>query len=255
MLLPPDIGVPTDSWLDLPLGAALERIAELATLAEIDSEEGHNLLVPGNCQAARESGLRLTVHGPYMGLEPGSTDERVRRRTIDEHRRHLEAAAEVGALRYVVHPDYVEASGQDAAVLAALERSLADLTGLQSELGVPVVVENMENARHSHFTAPGDIDLGELGFALDAGHAAITGNLGAFLRDPKARLQHVHLHDNEGPRGVEDPHNALGTGIVDCAAVLAAARARGATVILELFAEPELHASIAYLRKVELVPS
>ena len=256
MLLPPDIGIPTDSWLHLPLGEALERIGALATLAEIDSEAGHSLLVDGNRHAARASGLRLTVHGPYGGLDPGSLDERLRRTTMDRHRRHLEAAAEVGAFRYVVHPDYADAPRErDPAVLAALERSLAELAELQRETGVPVVVENQESADHSHFTAPGDLDLGELGLVLDAGHAAITGTLDDFLRDPQARLLHVHLHDNRGPSDPDDPHSALGSGVVDSGAVLAAAQSHGATVILELLAEPELRASIAYLARMGLVPS
>jgi len=256
MQLPGDIGLCSDSWKRLPLAAALERLAGLASLAEIYSGDGHTLLAAENRRAAAQSGLRLTVHGPYQDLEPGSTSERRRRQAVAAHRRHLEAAAEIGAVLYVVHPDYHETPRKrDARVLAALGRTFADLTALQTELGVPVVIENMPGAGRSHFTRPGDLDLGELGFVLDTGHAAITGALQDFLVAPQARLQHVHLHDNRGPADAHDPHMPLGRGVVDARHVLSVARAAGATVILELLNEADVRASIVYLQAKGLVPA
>lgn len=255
MPLPDDIGVATDAWDQLPLGAALERAAVYAKLAEIYSGDLHTLLPAENRRAARESGLRLSVHGPFEDLEVGSTSERRRRQAVATHRRHLEAAAEIGALRYVAHPDYSPyPRKRHSRVVAALERTLADLADLQRELGVPIVIENMPGAGRSLFTQPGDLDLGELGFVLDTGHAAITGVLHDFLVAPQARLAHVHLHDNRGPADDHDPHRRLGTGVVNPAHVLAAARAAGATVILELTSEDDVRSSIAYLQAKGLVP-
>jgi sugar phosphate isomerase/epimerase len=253
--LPDDIGVAVDAWDQLPLPAALERAAAYATLVEIYSSDGNTLLSAANRKAALDSGLRLTVHGPFEELEVGSTSERRRRQAVAEHRRHLEAAAEIGALRYVAHPDYrPKPRKRDPRVVAALERTLAELAGLQEELGVPVVVENMPGVGRSHFVAPGDLDLGALGLVLDTGHAAISGVLHDFLVAPRARLAHVHLHDNRGPADGHDPHRRLGTGVVNSALVLAAARAAGATVILELASEDDLRASVAYLQAKGLVP-
>ena len=255
MLLPSDIGLPSDVWEHLSLGAALERVAGFTELSEIYSGDGHSLLTPANRRAARESGLRLTVHGPWEDLEPASTSERRRRKTVATHRRHLEAAAEIGAVRYVVHPDYQDRPRRrDPRRTAALERTIRELADLQDELGVPVVLENMPGAGRSLYTTPGDLDLGSLGLVLDTGHAAITGVLHDFLFAPQARLQHVHLHDNRGPADDDDPHRPLGTGVVDARLVLAAARAAGATVILELLDEPAVRASIAHLRAKGLVP-
>ena len=255
VLLPDDIGVTSDAWEHLSLGAALERVAGIATLAEIYSGDRHTLLTAANRQAATQSGLRLTVHGPFEDLEPGSPSERRRRQAVATHRRHLEAAAEIGALRYVAHPEYrPHPARRDPRVIAALERTLAELAALQAELGVPIVVENMPGAGRSHFTHPGDLDLGELGFVLDTGHAAITGVLHEFLRAPQARLMHVHLHDNRGPADAHDPHMPLGRGVVDARAVLATARAAGATVILELLNEADVRASLLHLQAKGLVP-
>jgi sugar phosphate isomerase/epimerase len=250
--LPPDFGLPTQIFADLPLAAALERLQPLTGLVEIDSYGYHTVLSPRNRRIAASSGLRFTVHGPYgPDILPGSPDEHLRRLAVDTHRRHLEASAEIGAGLYVVHPDYIEPPGaRDAAVVAALQRTIADLADAQRQTGVRVAVENMPRIGGSHFASPGDLDLGELGLALDTGHAAISDTLGEFLREPRAHLAHVHLHDNRGPIDGDDPHAALGLGVVDGAAVLAAARAAGATVVLEHHDEPAALASIAYLDAV-----
>jgi sugar phosphate isomerase/epimerase len=254
MMLPPDIGLPSDAWYGLPLDAALERVSQYATLAEIASVEDHNLLSAPNRRAAAASGLRLTVHGPWDDLEPGSPRERDRRHALTVHRRHLEAAAEIGAETYVVHPDYQGcAVPRDPKVLRALQRTFAELEECQRELGVRIVVENMPGVGYSHFGAPGDLDLGELGLILDTGHAAICGTLHGFLSEPHADLAHVHLHDNRGPADAGDPHLPLGRGVVDARAVLRAARASGATVILELLDEPAIRESIAHLERKGLL--
>ena len=114
-------------------------------------------------------------------------------------------------------------------------------------------MENMPGVGASHFTGPGDLRLGELGFVLDCGHAAISGTLDAFLDDPDTRLAHVHLHSNLGPTDADDPHRPLGEGVVDAAAVLGVARAAEAPVILEHLDEPSALASIAYLEAQGLV--
>ncbi len=119
----------------------------------------------------------------------------------------------------------------------ALRRSFAELEEYQRELGVRIVVENMPGVGYSHFGGPGDLDLGELGLILDTGHAAICGTLHDFLREPRAKLAHVHLHDNRGPVDTGDPHLPLGRGVVDAGAVIRVARASDATIILELLDE------------------
>lgn len=214
----------------------------------------HSLLCAANRRAAAASGLRFTVHGPFEDLETGSTSRRRRRAALEEHRRHIEAAAEIGATAYVVHPDFCGRPGRrQPRVLDALAHTVADLERLQHDTGVRIVVENMPGQGCSHFVGPGDLDLGALGFALDAGHAAISGTLLPFLADPSQPVTHVHLHDNRGPVDAHDPHLPLGRGAVDARAVLTRARADGATVILELASEADALESIAYLDRLGLL--
>ncbi|MGE5228831.1 MAG: sugar phosphate isomerase/epimerase family protein, partial [Deltaproteobacteria bacterium] len=224
MQRPQDIGISTSAYSEQLLPAALERISEHASFAEIRSFGLHTLLSKRNRGEARRAGLTYSVHGPFGYTGIWDLDEAERLRALDEHRRHLEASAEVGAFLYVVHPDWrpgVEA--RDPAVVAQLGRSFETLRDWQDELGVEIVVENMPGAGMSHFTHPGDLDLRGLGLILDVGHASISGCLAEWLDDPRAPLRHLHVHDNHGEGDGDDPHLGLGAGVVDAAAVMAAA--------------------------------
>ena len=251
---PHDIGISSSAYAELVLAPALERIAAVAPSAEIRSFGLHTLLSPRNRRAALAAGLPCSVHGPFGNTSLGDVSEAGRLKALDEHRRHLDAAVEIGATLYLVHPDErPEPTWPDAAVIGALERSFDALRELQSETGMPIVVENMPGAGCSHFTAPGDLDLRGLGFALDVGHASISGTLDTFLAVPPPGWRHVHLHSNHGFGDLDDPHLPVGAGVVDAAAVLAAARAVGASIVLEMDSADDVAASLAYLRGQALI--
>jgi sugar phosphate isomerase/epimerase len=248
-----DIGISTGAYANFSLGAALLRIAEIAPAAEILSIGLHSLLEPANVRVVELSGLPFTVHGPFLHFEYGSRSSREHRRALDEHRRHLAAAAELGARLYVVHPDLQRRwKGWDPKVVRTLERSFEELAVLQEESGVSIAVENLPFVRHTHFKAPGDLDLKGLGLSLDVGHAAVTGTLKAWLADGQYRLTHVHLHDNEGHVG-GDQHLPLGHGVIDAAPVLELARAHGADVVLEHKNEADVMESLRHLEERGLI--
>ena len=254
MQRPTDIGISTSAYAGHMLPAALEAIADLTSFAEIRSFGLHTLLSRRNRAEARQAGLAYTVHGPFGYKGIWDLDEAERLKALDEHRRHLEASAEIGALLYVVHPDWrPEAKPRDPAVVAALDRSFETLLAWQDELGVAIVVENMPGAGHSHFTHPGDLDLQGLGLILDVGHASISGCLEEWLDDPRAPLRHLHVHDNHGEGDHDDPHLGLGAGVVDATAVMAAARAAGASVMLEHSSADPVRKSLARLRELGLI--
>jgi sugar phosphate isomerase/epimerase len=248
-----DIGISTGAYAHLPLAAALARIAEYASLAEICSWGRHSLVEPENARAVATNGLPVTVHGPFTHDALGTRSRHKRQAALDLHRRHLTVAAELGATLYVVHPDMrPRPRPWNPRIAARLQRSFEELRTVQDELGVTVVVENMPFHGRSHFTAPGDLDLQGLGFAFDVGHAAIAGTLLAWLSDPQAPICHLHLHDNHGRRS-GDLHYPLGAGVIDVAPALELARAAGATVVLEHTVEADVSASLQHLRERDLV--
>jgi sugar phosphate isomerase/epimerase len=250
----PDIGISTSAYAGELLPAALEQIAAQAPAAEIRSFGLHTLLSRRNRAEAQRAGLWYSVHGPFGHTGIWDCDDVERARALDEHRRHLEASAEIGARLYVVHPDWrAEAAPRDPAVVARLERSFETLAGWRDEYGIEILVENMPGAGMSHFTHPGDLDLRGLGLVLDVGHASISGCLADWLDDPRARLRHLHLHDNHGEHDHDDPHLGLGEGVVDVVAVMTAARESGATVMLEHADEGAVRTSLARLRALGLL--
>ena len=138
------------------LPAALESIADLTSFAEIRSFGLHTLLSKRNRAEAQQAGLTYSVHGPFGYTGIWDLDDAERLKALDEHRRHLEASAEIGALLYVVHPDWrPEVKPRDPAVVAQLDRSFETLLEWQDELGVEIVVENMPGAGHVALHAPG----------------------------------------------------------------------------------------------------
>ena len=243
-----DIGISTGAYYELSLGTALLRIAELAPSAEILSLGRHSLLEPINVRVIEAAGLPFTVHGPFAHFEFGSRSAAKHQGAIELHRRHMWVAAELGAELYVVHPDMQRRpEGWNQTVADSLERAFEELSELQDEIGLPIAVENMPFPKHSHFIAPGDLDLKGLGLVLDTGHAAMTGTLSDWLNEPLVDLRHVHLHDNQGHLG-GDHHDALGTGVVDIEPILDAARAAGASIVLEHKDEASVIASLHHLR-------
>ncbi len=250
----PDIGISTSAYAELMLPPALDRIGEETSFAEIRSFGLHTLLSKKNRAEAQKAGLTYSVHGPFGYTGIWDLDEAERLKALDEHRRHLEASAEIGAGLYVVHPDWrPEVKPRDPDVVAQLDRSFETLFAWQDELAVQIAVENMPGAGRSHFTHPGDLDLHGLGLTLDVGHASISGCLDEWLDDPRAPLRHLHVHDNHGEGDDDDPHLGLGAGVVDVAAVMAAARAAGASVILEHDSDESVRISLARLRELGLL--
>ena len=253
MLSQTDIGISTGAYGEYSLGAALHHIAELAPSAEICSWGRHSLLLPANARVVGASGLPFSVHGPFTHAHFATSSPEKHRVALDLHRRHIYAAAELGAHLYVVHPDlHNKARPWNKKVVASLHRTFEALRLLQDEIGIEVAVENMPHARKSHFTAPGDVELNGLGFVLDVGHAMLTGTLNQFVTQHNGELHHLHLHDNGG-WGTGDKHLALGAGVVDFEPALREARAAGATIILEHKCEEDVHTSLRYLKEKGLL--
>jgi sugar phosphate isomerase/epimerase len=243
------VGVSTGAYMDLSLASALLRIAELTSFAEILDLGRHTILEPANARVIELAGLPFSVHGPFAHFELGSRWSSRHKAAMEMHKRHIAKAAELGAGLYVVHPDVQrKPRSRNPRVVATMQRACEQFTTLQEEYDMPIAIENLPFARHSHFVAPDDLDIAGMHIALDAGHAAITGTLDAWLTRRDLPVRHVHLHDNKGIHG-GDLHDPCGTGVVDAADVIAVARDMGATIILEHKNEEEVQQSFDYLKE------
>jgi sugar phosphate isomerase/epimerase len=247
----PVFGCSTYACINDSLERALERIAARTTLAEILSDTAHSLL--RNAEACACFDLRYTVHAPCADINIACHHERIRRASIEVIAEVATICDNIGAERLVIHPGYCESvhgCGMERSA-QALDRSLADLAGLQAEREVVFAIENLGSWNICHFRDPSllkRLDELDLGFVLDVGHAHLNGNLDAFLA--ASSPVHVHLHDNGGDT---DAHAACGSGTIDFCSVLASIPP-DATVIIETADIQAFDASVRYLESLPCRP-
>lgn len=208
-----------------------DEIIEMCLTAGFAGIEAHCFLVIDQSDAElqklgekyRASGLKIdSFHLPYLDL--ASLDEPTRLHALEEFKTCVRQAAALGVRVGITHPTtkgHVITDGLEPLV-AALERSLAELLPLAESLDVILALENLN---------PGDVErLGSapehfeifrkrfahpsLGFCLDTGHALLSLHERAadLAETMKSHLQAFHLNDNAGDR---DSHLAPGRGLVN----------------------------------------
>ncbi len=205
---------------------------------------------------------RLSIHGPFWGLDISGPDPDVREVVGRRYSDGVEAAAALGAGKMVVHSpfdnwhqfnrhkdgDLVAKTAEDVRALLAPALSLAEAHG------VTLVVENIKDITPEirrvmidHIGSPA------LALSIDTGHAQIAGRasgappVDVFVRDAGERLAHVHLQDGDG---YADRHWAPGEGQIDWAEVFRAlAECQSAPhLVLELRRKSDIPRGFAYLR-------
>jgi sugar phosphate isomerase/epimerase len=200
-------------------------------------------------RALERHGLGVVGHTAFY-LPIASGIEEIRRASLEELRRCVNAFAEIGARWMNVHPDR-HAPMHDRRFF--VERNIATLQELvpfAAERGVGVMVENLPGDFNTAKELGELLDpLPELGLHLDIGHAnllVLHSTVEELLVSYGSRLRHVHLHDNKG--GSADLHLPLGTGTVDVRGAVGLLKRFGydGTITLEVFAPDPHH--LAYSR-------
>ncbi len=201
--------------------------------------------------ALERHGMAVVGHTAYY-LPMGSAIEDVRRASVCELRRCLEAFSIIGARWMNLHPDRHAPMHDRRFFIEQNIRSFQELLPDARRLGVGLMIENLPGDYNSAPQLGELLDpLPELGLHLDIGHANLQvpyNTTEEILMAYGTRLRHVHLHDNKG--GHADLHLPLGTGNVDVRRAIRALKRCGydATVTLEVFT-PDRH-YLAYSRDV-----
>jgi deoxyribonuclease-4 len=193
----------------------------------------------GLAAAAREAGVTLYVHAPYV-VNVATANNRIRIPSRKILQQLVDLAAEIGAAAIVVHGGHVSA-GDDPAVGFDNWRKCAE----RLEAKLPVLIENTAGGEGAMartldriarlWDAVGDSGMG---FCLDTCHAFSGGiELGDAVDKIMAitgRIDLVHANDSRDPAGSgADRHANIGQGTIGLAAIAAVVRAAGAPVILE----------------------
>jgi len=241
-----------DRWLPQLLDRQLQpelgfHGADLDLLANQDLER-----VAAELQQA---GLAITIHAPFMDLNPGALDPIVRDATRQRLEQALAAADRLGAKLMVVHPGY-DQWHYDHNPQLWFDRALPffqQLLPTVEQAGVRIAVENIfETSPDTLIQLVTAIDHPLCGYCFDVGHwnlFAADPQLGNWLQPLVSRLFHLHLHDNLGGT---DQHLPLGEGNIDFSPLNAflAACAEPPSMTLEAHSAEHLERSLRSLARL-----
>lgn len=165
------------------------------------------------------AGLRVTVHGPFMDLNPGALEPMVRQATMERFRQTLAMAEWLEARLVVFHPGYEfwRYGGRSELWVEACREFWPPLIEQAATQDCPMVLENI--FEDSPDTLKDLLDAFAspwLGHCFDIGHWRLFSKvtMADWFNALGPHLRHLHLHDNSGDR---DAHLAIGEGNIDFA--------------------------------------
>ena len=165
-------------------------------------------------------GLGIVGHLPTF-VWTSDLYESLRKASLQETLDALEAGAELGIRKVVLHPGYITGLGKfliDKAKGYGME-SIETILNRATGLDITLCIENMFPQAH-FLSQPYEFQtvfetFPEIRLTLDIGHANLGGGKNKsseFIRLHGYRIGHVHANDNFGK---EDSHLPIGAGIID----------------------------------------
>jgi sugar phosphate isomerase/epimerase len=152
--------------------------------------------------------------------------ESLRKASLQENFEALEASAELGIEKVVLHPAYITGLGKfliDRVKGYAME-SIESILKKAVSLNITLCIENMFPQTRFLFQAYEFQSIfeafPEIRLTLDIGHANLGGGKNRsseFIHHYGYRIGHVHANDNFGK---EDSHLPIGAGIIDFEKIL-----------------------------------
>lgn len=152
----------------------------------------------------------LTIHGPFLDLNPAAYDSEISRVTELRFAQSYEAALELGAAKIVYHscyyPQIYFLEGWAERVADFMNRFLENRTELEVDM------ENVLDPQWKPLARLAElVEADNFGICLDVGHA------NCYSKEPvidwaqglATYIRHVHIHDNGGDR---DAHLRIGAG-------------------------------------------
>ncbi len=163
--------------------------------------------------------LEIVGHLPTF-ISIADLYESIRKASIDENIKALEAGVEVGIKKFVIHPGTIRGMGRQVKDKANkyAEKSLSTIFKKADELNVTLCIENMFPETHA-LTEPYEFEkifqkYPRLRFNLDIAHAHIgtkKNRSPEFIRRYADKLFHLHVSDNYGR---DDSHLPVGAGMI-----------------------------------------
>ena len=200
----------------------LEAIVEMGLQPELyfDSHTLDHLSpqeVERTSRAISEKNIPVTFHGPFMDLNPGAVDEKVRELTLFRFNQVMDLVPLFHPRAIVFHPGY-DRWRYDGDVDLWLKNSLVTWKPLVKKaeaLPVRIALENVFDENPNPLRRLLDaVDSPLVGYCMDAGHGHLFSEvpLVEWIEVLGTRLLEIHLHDNHRQA---DEHLPLGRGNID----------------------------------------
>lgn len=192
----------------------------------------------------------LTVHGPFLDLNPVSWDSMVARASRERFAQAYQAAWELGARKIVYHTCFVP---MISFLEGWAERMIEFWNGFMSDKGTEITVcmENVFDPEYEPLLQIAqEVRHPAFGLCFDVGHAHCSTVYPAmeWLENLHPYIRHLHLHDNHG---VRDEHLGMGQGTLPWKEILGFIREKMPRIdaVLENSSRECCEASIATLKE------
>ncbi len=172
-------------------------------------------------RALSEKNIPVTFHGPFMDLNPGAVDEKVRELTLFRFNQVMELVPYFHPQAIVFHSGY-DRWRYDDDVDLWLKNSLVawkTLVKRAETLSVRIALENVFDENPTPLRRLLDtVDSPLLGYCMDLGHGHLFSRvpLVEWVEVLGSRLVEIHLHDNHRQA---DEHLPPGWGTIDFPAI------------------------------------
>jgi len=201
-----------------------------------------------------KEGCRVTLHGPFWDLHPGSIDPIIRQVSRFRLSQFFDLLDVFRPIQVVCHTGF-DPRHHEGHHRFWVDQSLAvwePLVKRGEALGISVLLENVwELNPEFHLELFQQIDSRFFGFCLDVGHQHSFSKtpLSIWLEALSEYLREIHLHDNDGSG---DDHLPIGQGNIDFGMLFGFLRAKGKSPLLTLEPHREEHVgeSLAGLKRV-----
>nr|WP_303649989.1 sugar phosphate isomerase/epimerase family protein [Desulfobotulus pelophilus] len=219
---------------------------DAVTLDSMDMQE-----IKAVARAFQNRGRRITLHGPFMDLSPGSPDPAIRRVSMERMLQLLEVVPVCKPLSVVCHAGW-ERRRYDWIQDEWYDRSAAfwkDTAVLLRKRQCRLLLENVyEESPQDLLRLLEYLRSEDVGACLDTGHlfAFGSGGLTEWVRVLGSFVGEVHLHDNMGDK---DSHLPPGQGRIDFSSLPALFRQQSGFPVITL----EPHESKDLLPSLEWV--
>ncbi len=168
-------------------------------------------------------------------LPLGSEHKSLRRAAVQLVQGYLQVFAELETPKVTVHANWPSGLFSDLEGIKYQLEALGEITEYAAPLGIMIVYESLDTRRCTKENIHKILSANKkLGFHADIGHLNLLGRKPLdYLQFFRARLEHIHLHDNDGHR---DLHLPLGAGNIDWRELLAyLKKIYDGTITLEIF--------------------